>query len=202
MKSFLLATALVVGMATPAFAKPAPTPVATSTCTVANVTAEGQPALDCVVVDGTDKLGNDPAGYTVNENNLFGHSDWEFLGKAENGNSNGDSGLSVTGLGNLSGLWSVDSGFLSQFEEFMIVIKAGTDFAAYLFDNTSADGGTWSTAGLLNNGGQQPGLSHLTLYGRGEGGGGGGEPVPEPAALGLLGLGAVGVALGRRRRRA
>ena len=162
-----------------------------STCSVANVTAAGAPALDCAVFEGNDKVGgNEPL--TVNQLNLFGHNDWQFLDKTGGGGT-GDADLEVTGLGTLSGTWSVDADFLANFEEFVIVLKASNEFAAYLFDNGSADGGTWASF----NG---HGLSHLTLYARGERDGGGVSPVPEPGALGLLGVGVLGVVATRRRK--
>ncbi len=98
----------------------------------------------------------------------------------------------VADVGDPAGTWSIDEGFLLNFDAFMIVIKAGNEFAAYLFDNMSADDGTW----LTFNGKD---LSHLSLYARGEGGGGE-SPVPEPGAFGLLGLGLLGAAAARRRK--
>lgn len=196
MKSILIATALTLGLAAPALSKPSGTPEV-STCSVSDVKAEGTSALDCDVYSGNDQLGSDPSDYTVNEKSVFGHNDWEFLGKDETGgggNSTGTAGLEVTGIDDGSGTWSVTPGFLAQFEEFMIVLKAGNEWAAYLFNLTSADSGTWTSFNGKD-------LSHLTIYGRGEGDGDE-LPVPEPAALGLLGLGVVAVAFGRRRRRA
>lgn len=89
-----------------------------------------------------------------------------------------------------------------------VVVKASTQFAIYTYQ-PGINFGTWTTAGLVNNGGNQPTLSHLSFYigaGGGEPGGGGEEPgdggglpVPEPGALGLIGLGIAAVGLRRRK---
>lgn len=178
-------------LSTPVQAKPAGNDGPAPTCSVSDVTAEGANALLCETFAGNDTLGKDPSGYAVNVNSIFDHDDWQFLAKDESGGSN-EVGLEVTGLGELEGLWSLDAGVLSAFEEFAIVLKSSTYWAAYLFDNNLADDGTWESF-------TGQGLSHFTIYVRGEGGGGG-IPVPEPAALSLLGLGVLGVALRRRRR--
>lgn len=130
----------------------------------------------------------------MNDQNFFGHNDWIFL-EREPGNDGGtDQGLGITNNppNNNNGTWFVNPGALSAYEEFIIVLKAGEQWAGFLFDNQNADNGTWSFPG-------SPGLSHLSLYVRGEAE----TEVPEPATLGLLGFGLVGVyAAARRRKRA
>jgi hypothetical protein len=98
-----------------------------------------------------------------------------------------------------------------------IILKAGGngnegfDTAGWLFNSVllpiSPNSGTGTfeiewTVGGGPNGGNNPGLSHLTLVGRVvDTNGGGDTPVPEPATLGLLGMGLLGLAYAARRRR-
>lgn len=206
MKAFLIVAAAAAAFSAPVMSKPmgggqgGGNPDTPPTCTLGDVTAEGAAADDCRVYEGNDKIPDGPGQeYTVNEVNLFGFDDWELLGKDESGSANdiGDVGLIVTGMGDKSGTWSLDTGVLSAYSEYAIVLKSANYWAGYLFEDLAdslADSGTWSTALFTNKD-----LSHFTIYARGEGGGGG-IPVPEPAALGLLGLGLAGIALGRRRR--
>jgi hypothetical protein len=65
--------------------------------------------------------------------------------------------------------------------------------AVYLLDITGTSG-TWSTADLINNGGQVPELSNITLFGTV-------APVPLPAAAWLLVGGLAGLGAVARRRR-
>ncbi len=87
-----------------------------------------------------------------------------------------------------SGQWSIDYAINYY------IVKASNYFAVYSLASSSTDG-TWSTADIVNNGGNIPRLSHLTTFGSGS------VPVPEPATLILFGSGFVGLALYSRRRR-
>lgn len=153
-----------------------------------------QNADACINGAGTNDFLNP---LVVNAQAFFGFSDWVYLGKDEgDGPADGNIGLTVTGIGTLSGTWSVSTGAFANYADYMVVLKAGTEFAGFLFGNTGTTNGTWGYGAV-------PGLSHFTVYARGTGsggGGGGGNPVPEPGMLGLLGLGLVGVGLARRRR--
>ena len=71
-----------------------------------------------------------------------------------------------------------------------MVVKAATTWALYALDGALS--GSWSTAGIVNGGGRQPGVSHVSFYNSA-------APIPLPAAAWLL-LSAVG-ALGVMRRR-
>ena len=73
-----------------------------------------------------------------------------------------------------------------------LAVKASTFFVLY---KVSGSSGTWTTAGIVNGGGNIPGLSHLVFFGTRT------PVVPEPSAwaLMILGFGAVGAAMRRRR---
>jgi len=89
-----------------------------------------------------------------------------------------------------TGSWEVKDGTLIDY----LTVKAANSFVVYFLGGQSI--GTFTTEGILNNGGQQPDLSHLSFWVTN-----GGETVPEPVTLLLMGAG-VGSAILRRRRRA
>jgi hypothetical protein len=135
-------------------------------------------------------------------NNLFNVDyEWSFVGKDENPGTNtpanGFDGFS----GTETGTWSFTEGLTGPFA---ISLKAGDGFSVYFFDNVDQliTSGDWSTEGIINNGGSQPGLSHMSLF-KAEvnivpppp------EKVPEPATIFGLGLVASGMVVARRRRR-
>jgi hypothetical protein len=89
------------------------------------------------------------------------------------------------------------------FADLLIPLKAGNEYAAYFFDNEefTTDGsgeGTFKIS-FLNNGGQTPDLSHMSvLFRPGDGDVPPGE-VPEPTTMLLLGAGLIAATLGGRR---
>jgi hypothetical protein len=88
---------------------------------------------------------------------------------------------SIIGTGD-SGTWST-----TQAAEY-ITIKAANGYALYYLGASGETSGSWTTDGLLNNGGQQPTVSHVDLWSVAP------SAVPEPkmtlllAATLLLGL--------------
>lgn len=100
--------------------------------------------------------------------------------------------FSFTGLGTKDGTWDVlDNSVKIAF----VTVKASDRYS--IFDVGGVNFGDWSTSGLINNGGQQPKLSHLSFWTVP----GGDNTVPEPAtwAMMLAGFGLIGLAVRRRR---
>ena len=62
-------------------------------------------------------------------------------------------------------------------------VKAGNGFTVWLVEDPGANSGTWTTAGISVDNGQQPTLSHMTLWTTD--GGGGPSEVPEPSTYAL-----------------
>jgi hypothetical protein len=182
------------------------------------------------------RTGNfNPTGETSNFNTWFGLTGGDaltYLAKRLDTPDDGSlAGISVTvdatGGGQRTGTWSLDwaeaagAPNLPALVDFGVLLKAGTAYFAYLFEDVllpaSPSTGTGDWALRLrnppNNNFQT--ISHFSLLA--------GNvrtqspppppappalppppatPVPEPATLGLLGLGLAGLGLARRRRRA
>lgn len=149
-------------------------PVMNPLCYTASVTTSTM----CQMVQGNnDSLGDMNAGTGV-----FGHTNWTYGGKALDGGADDNVSpfnLSGTGKATKSGTWKVDSFAGAAFAA--LVMKGGSvAWVAYLLDLTHVSG-RWSTADLLNNGGNQPNLSHMTLYVVA------GTPPPPPSSVPLPG---------------
>lgn len=147
--------------------------------------------LSCQVTDVTnnpganfanacvDHSGNNMPNYQNDINSDFGLSlNWSYIA---------DDALATAGS---SGSWDFTSYTMSN--PFVIVLKAGPNFAAYLFNQASNGTGTWDTSNLPTNGNNPIDISHLSLYTSvGQ--------VPVPAALWLFAPALLGL-MGFRRR--
>ncbi|MGB5078842.1 MAG: PEPxxWA-CTERM sorting domain-containing protein [Sphingorhabdus sp.] len=91
----------------------------------------------------------------------------------------------------LNGTWTLGAGLLVDY----LAVKSSNRFILYKLP-TPLNSGNWSTAGLLNQNGQQQELSHLVFFGNQ-------AAVPEPMTwiMMIMGFGLVGGALRRRNTR-
>ena len=87
----------------------------------------------------------------------------------------------------------IDNAVLISF----ITVKAGNQFKLYQF-TPAVNSGDWDTVGLQNKGGQQPNLSHMSLWTVP----GQQSETPEPSTMLFLGAGLAGLGVARKFRAA
>lgn len=184
------AAGVAVG-ASSAAAAPKPTPVTACPSPFAVTTATA-----CAVGSG-----NNDKAELLNDIFGLGVDDWALAAKDESASASTGGTFDLDGFASAkSGSWSVAS--FDGYKYAALVVKGGSNgWLAYLLD-TTVTSGSWSTLGILNGGGNQPDLSHLSLY---VGGGQVAEPpssVPLPAAIWMLLAGLGGIAALSRKRAA
>ncbi len=168
MKKILTACALGAMMFA---AAPASAGFIKGTCSVTDVTANGADANVCMNFTGNDSNYDDesgsgplPAGfenYINSKFSLLSTIDWDLNGKSDSGPDN----VPNFAGGGQSGTWSVLSPVGAYF---IVVLKASTFFAAYLFTSgTGINGGTFDVRGITTDdkgSDKHAGLSHLSVY--------------------------------------
>lgn len=187
-----------------------------------DVTFNGANANSFVAGVPSNQSGTTTQDY-ANTNTLFGYNDWSFAVQDKAGNAstsgtvNGFTFSLTAGTGNgqkgTLGSWGLNVQDANNndlltipFEmDFVVYLFGGNNGAFYFFDNetiNASNAGTFQI-NFVNNSGQFPKLSHITLLVRDmhnvENGGGGSSEVPEPASMLLFGAGLLGLGLSRRR---
>lgn len=100
-----------------------------------------------------------------------------------------------------SGDWLLSLNQPNLIEALVISVKGGDGWSAYLFDPAnlaSSFSGGWTTAGLQNNGGNQPDISHISAYYVARAGE---EPETIPTPALIPGAIAMGAALLRKKKK-
>lgn len=184
---------------------------ATEGISTANMTFNNIASSDCYGVvagniSGTGNGGNDgPAEI----NALAWGTGWTYL-DATDASGNTFMGLSFTVTATIPGtswtLTGTDTNGITPLNfpaslDFVVSLKGGTEYALWGFDNANVDGSDTGTFSIVftNNGGNNPALSNLIVFGR-EAGGGTVSAVPEANTYAMLlaGLGLVGFAARRK----
>lgn len=177
-------------------------PASAATCVLPTGDITGKVITNAGCEIGT---ANNDSETAVNNDQIFGLNDWEFLGKNENtggdfdgtGAAYGDLDLTITGT-TLAGDWSI-SGYTdgsTTYNSVMLVFKDGSDippyYVAYLLDGSTS--GTYETPFLSDPQLNPKNISHISIYGSL-------TAVPLPAAVWLFGSALIGLfGIGRLRK--
>lgn len=182
-QAILSSTSVGVGIAlVTAIAQPAHAAFIKGTCNVADVKA-GSSLVNASACRNFDDNDN---GFQARINSAFGltGNTWNLLGKSD---ESGDPVNNIKGETFQIGNWSLSSP-TSVNSPFVVTLKAGDFFSAYLFQGLANIGsGTFNVAGVTTddkNSNKHADLSHLSVFTS--------EPtaIPTPALLpGLIGLG-------------
>lgn len=163
------------------------------------------PSFGCEI--GTDNNDTVQKPLQVNVDQIFGFTDWRFLGKDEPGGTIDISPTfpSNTQNGNLSGTWNISPFTAPNWTDVMLVFKGGNgnpirpeDYVSYLVRKAGAGtlSGIWTSPFFNINSGNSTAVSHISLYYRE-----GPTAVPTPAAV-LPALFGMGVAAVRKKKAA
>jgi hypothetical protein len=118
----------------------------------------------------------------VNQDAMFGFTDWTFAEKVLDAEEDIDIGLMLTG-NTLSGSWSINNVW-SSYSHVMLVFKSGGGnispplYVGYLLVNGDTTG-SYVTPFVNSNSGGPADISHVSAYVR---------PMPEPSSIVLLGI--------------
>lgn len=198
---------LLTAAVSPAFAGTLCTGVSLGTSSTSDVTLSGNDSDQCVI--STVNAQSGPSGDTSGFSGAFGGG-WSLLAKIDaSGNINPDPGsnsgvsfdLGFATITSKNGTWSITAND-DVTVDLVFAMHASNRSGAFLFDdlgltNDTLASGTW-VINWVNNGGNRPDYSNLTLFVR--------DvrfpppPVPAPEGLGLLGLGLIGLGSAARRK--
>ena len=159
-------------------------------CALTDVQGSTQ-CIGMVTDTGMNPSTNDSAA-VFNANSFFSLTGWSQSDKAGVGSATGTNGiLSVTYYaGNQTGTYSFSPLVNTAYA---LVLKASSGFSAYLLGPNV--GGNWGTFTLQTKSGQQPAISHISLYQTNV------ATVPLPLPVLMLGTALVGLAgFGVRKR--